>query len=369
MKTDLPKREFLKKSTKVAIGTSVGLVGLGALNGVIAADEFPWPWSWTKIDPEEARLEAHEIYWKGKGCSAGVFGGIVNLLAKKVGEPWKYIPIETFQYGHGGGVGWGTLCGALNGASGLISMLYDRAVADKLISDIYGFYIAEKLPTDKANEIGSGSGYRVNKVPGALTQNIAGSILCHASVSTWCNLANKKVGDTERKERCGRLTGDIAALTVKILNDYADGNYKNTFKPSQSVEACLTCHGSNARYNVYTYMECNTCHPNPHAQGVIENLSPNADAFKLHQNTPNPFRDNTTIKFSIPRAEKVELLVYDMKGDVYKTLIDYELYQPGEYSVSFSAIDDQGTKLPGGIYFCRITAGSFMQVVKMLVVD
>jgi len=369
MKTNLQKREFLRKSTKVAVGTAVGLVGFGALNGLVASSEYPWPWSWTKIDPEEARLEAHEVFWKGKGCSAGVFGGIVNILAKTVGEPWKFIPIETFQYGHGGGVGWGTLCGALNGAAGVVSMLYDRSVADKIISDIFAFYISEKLPTDKANEIGANSQYRVNKVASALPQNISGNILCHASVSTWCNLANKKVGDTERKERCGRLTGDIAALTVKILNDYVDNNYTFKFKPSEAVEACLSCHGTNGRYNVYTYMECKSCHPSPHAQGIIENLSPNADTFKLYQNNPNPFRDHTTIKFSIPRAEKVEMLVYDIRGDVYKTLIDYELYQPGECSVSFSAIDDEGNKLPGGIYFCRLTAGSFMQVVKMLVVE
>lgn len=369
MKTDLPKREFLKKSTKVAIGTSIGLVGLGAMNGLVASDEYPWPWAWTKIDPEDTRLEAHEIYWLGKGCSSGVFGGIVKQLAKVAGAPWTLIPIEAFQYGHGGGVGWGALCGALNGAAGLVSLIYNKDTTNQIVSDIFGFYISEKLPTDKANEIGANGGYRVNKINNALPQNIAGSILCHASVSTWCNVANKKVGDIDRKERCGRITGDIAALTVKILNDLADNKYEYNFKPSDTVESCLSCHGANARFNVYTYMECNSCHPSPHAQGVIENLKPHADSFKLYQNAPNPFRDNTTIKFSLPRAEKVEMLVYDIKGDVYKKLIDYEMYQPGEYSVSFSAIDDQGEKMPGGIYFCRLKAGSFMQVVKMLVVD
>jgi len=84
--------------------------------------------------------------------------------------------------------------------------------------------------------------------------------------------------------------------------------------------------------------------------------------YALRQNYPNPFNPSTTISFDIPRQSHVKLVIYDVLGRQVRTLVDEEKV-PGRYTVNFDA-----SNLPSGVYLCRIAAGDFTQVRKMLVV-
>ncbi len=82
--------------------------------------------------------------------------------------------------------------------------------------------------------------------------------------------------------------------------------------------------------------------------------------FALKQNYPNPFNPSTNIEYSIPSESFVELKVYDLLGNEVATLVD-EQQQAGVYRADFTA-----DNLPSGMYFARITANEFTQVVKMI---
>lgn len=82
--------------------------------------------------------------------------------------------------------------------------------------------------------------------------------------------------------------------------------------------------------------------------------------FKLNQNYPNPFNPTTTISYAIPRRSDVSLKVYNIVGQEVATLVNGEK-EPGTYSVYFN-----GSELSSGIYFYKITAGSFSTVRKMI---
>ena len=88
---------------------------------------------------------------------------------------------------------------------------------------------------------------------------------------------------------------------------------------------------------------------------------PNPD-FKLEQNYPNPFNPSTNIRFSIPGTEKTTLIVYDILGKEIATLINREL-TAGSYEVEFN-----GTSLPSGIYFYKLTSGKNSRIKKMLLI-
>jgi len=99
---------------------------------------------------------------------------------------------------------------------------------------------------------------------------------------------------------------------------------------------------------------------------AVENDELAAD-FILYQNYPNPFNPSTTIKFSIPQVEtpyraslQTKLIVYDILGREIKTLLN-EPMQTGEYEVEFD-----GSNLPSGVYFSRLTAGDFVETMKMI---
>ncbi len=69
----------------------------------------------------------------------------------------------------------------------------------------------------------------------------------------------------------------------------------------------------------------------------------------LYQNYPNPFNPTTTIKYEMPEAAYVKLIVYDILGREVKILVD-EQKDAGSYKVNFD-----GSNLPSGVYFYRIT--------------
>jgi len=86
------------------------------------------------------------------------------------------------------------------------------------------------------------------------------------------------------------------------------------------------------------------------------------DKFELAQNYPNPFNPATTIKFTLPSADRVELAVFDVQGRRVASLLDQQL-EAGEHSVHFD-----GAHLASGVYFYRIQTGKFTATKKMTLV-
>ena len=82
--------------------------------------------------------------------------------------------------------------------------------------------------------------------------------------------------------------------------------------------------------------------------------------YKLEQNYPNPFNSSTVISFVIASAEFVKLTIYDILGKEAAILLD-EQKDAGRYEMEFSAAD-----LPSGIYLCRLKAGEFEQIRKII---
>ncbi|MBN1886050.1 MAG: T9SS type A sorting domain-containing protein, partial [Candidatus Krumholzibacteriota bacterium] len=88
--------------------------------------------------------------------------------------------------------------------------------------------------------------------------------------------------------------------------------------------------------------------------------TPEAHVYGLGQNHPNPFNPVTTIRFSLPSAQRVSLKVYDVTGREVATLVDGNR-PAGEHAVTFEA-----TNIASGIYFYRLNAGEFSATRKMI---
>jgi hypothetical protein len=94
--------------------------------------------------------------------------------------------------------------------------------------------------------------------------------------------------------------------------------------------------------------------------GVEEPRAGLPGEYRLHQNFPNPFNPVTTLNFDLPAASRVLLTVYNMLGQEIEVMVD-EMLEPGYKSVRWDA-----SGKPSGVYFYRLTAGSFTMVRKML---
>ncbi|MGB5847341.1 MAG: FlgD immunoglobulin-like domain containing protein, partial [Ignavibacteriaceae bacterium] len=99
--------------------------------------------------------------------------------------------------------------------------------------------------------------------------------------------------------------------------------------------------------------------------GIEDNTIKIPTDFVLMQNYPNPFNPTTQIRFGIPEAGSVTLKIYNSVGQLVKTFVDGNMSE-GYHQVTWDATDDSGNKLSSGVYFYRITAGTFNQVNKML---
>lgn len=84
--------------------------------------------------------------------------------------------------------------------------------------------------------------------------------------------------------------------------------------------------------------------------------------FSLMQNYPNPFNPTTSIRFSVPKSSNVNITVYNSAGKEITTLVNMQM-NAGMYRAEFNAAES-----PSGIYFCKMIAGDFSSVIKMVLV-
>jgi hypothetical protein len=82
--------------------------------------------------------------------------------------------------------------------------------------------------------------------------------------------------------------------------------------------------------------------------------------FALDQNYPNPFNPTTVARSQLPTASHVTLVVYDLLGREVAVLAN-ERRVAGYYQDTYDA-----TGLASGVYICRLTAGTFVKSIKML---
>jgi hypothetical protein len=206
-------------------------------------------WQYRKLDPAVVAAEAYRQVADG-GCMYGLFAGIIKTLAAGHGEPYRSFPVHMMRYGEGGVGLWGSLCGTVNGGSAIFGLFEpDKKRRESLISELFSWYETAELPS-----------YAPASPPESLEipKTVTHSVLCHVSVGTWCLESGNDIGSDEMKERCRRLTADVAAKTVELLN-------ANLVEPCKfaglrgEVRSCLSCHKLDL-HDTMGKMDCDNCH-------------------------------------------------------------------------------------------------------------
>ena len=133
-------------------------------------------------------------------------------------------------------------------------------------------------------------------------------------------------------------------------------------KANQSGKFILSSSGAIASSNRIRFSPTLDSPPAPPNGDAANRETRRPGRFTLEQNYPNPFNPRTSISYSIPRQSHVRLQVYNFLGELMDILVNEEK-QPGTYSASWDA-----SAAPSGIYFYRLTAGSFTAAKKMALV-
>lgn len=198
----------------------------------------------------------------------------------------------------------------------------------------------------------------------------------HRFVVAWDNVRNEGSGSNESFEVIlydpvyyPTLTGDGEFVfqyetvnnndgqqmysTVGIQNgDHTTGITYNYFNQRPTTAASLTA-GLAVKFT--TAM--------PGASGVTDGATPTA--LRLVQNEPNPFRGTTAIRFGLGSGGPVALRVFDVNGQLVRTLYDGRL-PAGEHAVRWYGTDQAGQPVPAGVYFYKLDAAEQTTTKKLL---
>jgi hypothetical protein len=225
-KTNMKRRNAIKLAAGTLLGGGACVITLAnAFKPEIQPEAKPKKlefektnsnWEYCHLNPTVTAELAYRFYETGS-CMYGVFNSVVSQLAEKLGEPYASFPAQMMKYGHSGVGGSGTICGTLNGAAALLGLLIEsKETQDALIAELFHWYENTQFPIFKPEKP------IMDYTP---QTSEAQSILCHASTTKWGKVSGYRIDSKERKERCRRLTADVAAQTVVILNQYFENSF------------------------------------------------------------------------------------------------------------------------------------------------
>lgn len=248
----LSRRKFLSRGA-LAVGAAGATVaatgGLGLLSGSYATAQptcatipgvvkHPWgTWGYTPLDPDACAERAYQG-WYSHACCWAVVDGILGTLQESLGSPYTNIDLMAFKFGAGGINGWGTICGTALGAA-LSTNIVAGSQGSNMSKDLLAYYSSTALPVH---------------IPGAVVypytppSSASDSPLCHVSVGKWMKVSGGYTfGSAERKERCARLSGDMARKTAELLNawdaaSYTPGAWGGPASGMTGQNNCTDCH-------------------------------------------------------------------------------------------------------------------------------
>jgi hypothetical protein len=101
---------------------------------------------------------------------------------------------------------------------------------------------------------------------------------------------------------------------------------------------------------------------------IIGDVTQRQVDFGLGPVAPNPFVDGTAVKFSMAKSAPVTLSIYNVNGQLVRTLVDGEM-PAGQQQVTWDGNDMAGNKAARGVYFCRMTTDGFSATTKVISID
>jgi len=87
--------------------------------------------------------------------------------------------------------------------------------------------------------------------------------------------------------------------------------------------------------------------------------------FALMENYPNPFTTSTSIRYALPRSAHIELAIYNIQGQLVRTLFRGE-EAPGTHIVSWNGRDEMDRNVSSGFYFCQLKEASGIKKVRKM---
>jgi hypothetical protein len=101
---------------------------------------------------------------------------------------------------------------------------------------------------------------------------------------------------------------------------------------------------------------------------IVEVAVPVPTEYAMLGNYPNPFNPSTRIGFRLPETSDVTLKIYGVQGNLVRELALNQSYEAGDHYLTWDGTDSDGQSVASGMYVYLVSAGSFKQTAKMLLI-
>jgi hypothetical protein len=155
---------------------------------------------------------------------------------------------------------------------------------------------------------------------------------------------------------------DISSNTVGIENQAQDIGLQYVFNTDYDPTASVLAEGTAIKFTTEPpFSTILTGEGESAGRPVI----PGSGNLLMAQNHPNPFSAATTIEYALPEQSRVNISVYDTRGELVRTLFEGK-QATGKYSVEWNSLNNAGTTVSPGIYFCKLKSDNYSETLKML---
>ncbi|MFC1483700.1 T9SS type A sorting domain-containing protein [Candidatus Neomarinimicrobiota bacterium] len=169
------------------------------------------------------------------------------------------------------------------------------------------------------------------------------------------------------------LTGDLEQLPVRTIY----GSDTSVYWMFQDVTSAMSSAGMSMFTGVWTIEARDQADTTDAANGPFTlNIDARAvlgvngnglipEVYALHPNYPNPFNPSTTIRYDLPEAAEVMLVIYDLLGREIVQLVQDRM-EAGYQQIIWNGRAANGRDVPSGIYIARMTTSEYTKSMKMV---
>ena len=216
------------------------------------------------------------------------------------------------------------------------------------------------------------SGFPIWDVPGGDT---IFCIMDHIDYGSYLSQSDWTAGDpgfpSTYHSNIGMISNDSIIgyhyldVTYYVLNDYSNERTKTQYRIRFPIDTDWDDEG-----DMLVFSSSNTLFENRSPTLFLvfsSNQISNSQIIVTNEISifPNPFNPQTTIQYLIHKESKVELNIYNIKGQKVKTLIN-EVLPAGKHTAIWDGTDQNNKPVSSGIYFYKMKAGDFQKLRRMV---
>ncbi|MBN1542821.1 T9SS type A sorting domain-containing protein [candidate division KSB1 bacterium] len=150
--------------------------------------------------------------------------------------------------------------------------------------------------------------------------------------------------------------GEYSRLNKELIHGAVNSTSENSYSFNDTE-----VHASHTYF--YKLVDIDT-YGNQMAHGPVQVVATAPKAYELGQNFPNPFNPETRIKYKVKETGRVQITIFNTRGQEVRTLVDENL-EAGSYERIWDGRDDNQNPVSSGLYFYRMQAGDYTKIQKM----